>query len=401
MSTIKPRSAQELTDAIAWALDRSEALEIGGGFTKRALGKPSRAAQRLDLADLRGISLYEPEELVLTAAAGTPLAEIESVLAQRNQMLAFEPPDLAGIFGAGSGQTLGGVIACNFAGPRRLSHGAARDHFLGFKGTSGRGERFKSGGRVVKNVTGYDLSKLLAGSHGTLAALDEITVKVLPAPEKTRTILLLGLDDAQAVQALCRAMGQPVDVSGAAHLPARAAQHSAVDYVRNPGTAVTALRLEGPGPSVEARCLHLRLFFAGQCAIEELHSVNSVVLWKEIRDLRLLGGPDHVDIWKVSVAPAEGAAVAARIRSAIAGAENFYDWSGGLIFVALPPAQDASATIVRAALGEGHATLLRAPDAVRQAVPVFHPQPAPLAALSARVKDAFDPTGILNAGRMG
>jgi glycolate oxidase FAD binding subunit len=400
MTILQPRDAKQVTEAVAWALDSGTPLEIMGGGSKRGLGQPSTAEHRLDLSQLRGITLYEPEELVLTANPGTPLEEVEAVLAQRRQMLAFEPPALSLIYGDGT-PTLGGIIACNLAGPRRISSGAARDHLLGFQGTTGRAERIKSGGRVMKNVTGYDLSKLMAGSYGTLAVLDEITVKVLPAPEKTRTVLLLGLDEAQGVAALCKGMGQPVDVSGAAHLPAEIAARSSVDYVRNAGTSVTALRLEGPGPSVEDRCHHLRLAFKAQS--EELHSVNSVTLWRELREIALLPRDPTLAIWKLSVPPTAAPAVVGRIRGHSPAVSAFYDWSGGLVFLALPAGTDAAHAVVRGALQEegGHATLLRAPDAVRQAVFAFHPQPPALAALSARVKEAFDPKSILNPGRMG
>ena len=400
MTILQPRDASQVTDAVAWALDHVTPLEVIGGGSKRALGRPSTAEHQLDLSQLRGITLYEPEELVLTANPGTPLEEVEAVLAQRRQMLAFEPPALHLLYGEGK-PTLGGIIACNLAGPRRISSGAARDHLLGFHATTGRAERIKSGGRVMKNVTGYDLSKLMAGSYGTLAVLDEITVKVLPAPEKTRTVLLLGLDEAQGVAALCKAMGQPVDVSGAAHLPAAAAARSSVDYVRNAGTSITALRLEGPGPSVEDRCRHLRGAFKAQS--EELHSINSTTLWRELREIALLPHDPALAVWKLSLPPTSAPAIVARIRGQSPGAAAVYDWSGGLVFLALPAGEDAAQAIVRGAIQDedGHATLLRAPEALRATVPAFHPQPTALAALSARVKEAFDPRSILNLGRMG
>ncbi len=416
---IKPRNAEELTDAVKWAVERGRYLRIFGGDSKSGFGHDVPAeAMPLDLSLLRGIGLYQPEELVLSAAPATPLKEIEAVLAQRNQMLAFEPPDFTALYGpsgiangvkahgaALGGPTIGGIVACNLSGPRRLSAGALRDHLLGFQATSGRGERFKSGGRVMKNVTGYDLSKLMAGSFGTLAVLDEITVKVLPAPEKTRTVLVYGLEDAQAVSLLCRAMGEPVDVSGAAHLPASVAARSSVDRVGKAGAPVTALRLEGPGPSVEARCRHLRDFVGNAAATEELHSVNSVALWTELRDVVLLAQPSERNIWRLSLAPSDAAAIVAAIRTARPLAEAFYDWSGGLVWLALPPNAgegDAGQSLVRFAVGaHGHATLMRAPAALRAQVQVFQPLPPPLAALGLRVKDAFDPRNVLNPGRLG
>ena len=387
-NTIKPRDAKELRQAVEWALGEGVTLDVRGEGSKLALGKPMRCDHVLDLSGISGIVDYAPEELVVTLRAGTPMREVEALLAQRNQMLAFEPPDLGPMLGREPGLgTLVGAVMGNLAGSRRLSAGAARDHLLGFSGVNGRGEAFKSGGRVMKNVTGYDLSKVLAGSWGTLAVLDEVSVKVLPAPDQTATLLLLGLDDAAAVQAMCAAMGSPHEVSGAAHLPGR-----------------TALRLEGVAPSVEARLKGLRdLMVDAGAKMEELGTLESRAFWREVRDVTPLNaGPDEI-VWKISCPPTEGPAILARVKAQRPAAQAFYDWSGGLIWLALPPSDDADHRLVRGALGAtgGHATLIRAPETVRAAVSVFQPQPAALLALAARVKESFDPKGLFNPGRMG
>jgi glycolate oxidase FAD binding subunit len=364
-------------------------------------------AQGIDLSGLTGITLYEPEELVLSARAGTPLAEIEAALAAERQQLAFEPGDLGPLWGGDAGQgSIGGMLACNLAGPRRIKAGAARDHFLGFSAVSGRGEAFKSGGRVVKNVTGYDLCKLLAGSHGTLALMTHVTVKVMPAAEKTRSVLLLGLDDKDARAAMTRALQSSHEVSGAAHLPAAIAARSAVSYVAQAGGAVTAIRVEGPGPSVDYRCAALRRELADLGESEELHSMNSGALWRELRDVAPFVGRPERPVWRISVAPQDGASLAAAVARDL-DAEYFYDWGGGLIWLAPAGAsEDAGAEILRAALSTvagafgGHATLIRAPAKVRTAVPVFQPQEPAMAALTERVKDSFDPKRVLNPGRM-
>src|SRR4029077_6888518 len=227
MARFTPADIDELREAVAEALAAEEPLEIVGGGSKRALGRPVQAAHTLDLSRLSGIRDYAPSELVLTAGATTPRAEIEAVLTAHNQMLAFEPPGWCGLLGADEASpTLGGVLACNLSGPRRIKVGAARDHFLGFRGVSGRAEIFKAGGKVVKNVTGYDLPKLMAGSYGTLAALEEVTIKVLPRPEDSCTVMLCALDPAAAVERLNRALASPHDVSGAAYLPASLATAS-------------------------------------------------------------------------------------------------------------------------------------------------------------------------------
>jgi glycolate oxidase FAD binding subunit len=409
-ATLKAATAAEVVDVVAEAVADETSLEIVGHGTKRGLGRPVQAARLLDLSALAGITLYEPNELVLSCRAGTPLAEIESALREKGQQLAFEPPDLAPLFGgeAGSG-TIGGVLACNLSGPRRLRAGAARDHFLGVKAVSGRGEAFKAGGRVVKNVTGYDLCKLLAGSYGTLAVLTDVTLKVLPAPEKSRTVLIHGLDDAGAIRAMTRAVNSPHEVSGAAHLPASVAARSAVDLVSQARRGVTAVRVEGPGPSVEHRCAALRRELQGCGPTEELHSLRSATLWREIRDVAsLLPDPARL-LWRLSIPPASGATVINDIAgrggdppAAPALDAYYFDWSGGRIWLALPPTDDAAAAAVRAAVARqgGHATLMRAPAATRLAVPPFEPQPEALAALSRRVKECFDPRRVLNPGRM-
>jgi glycolate oxidase FAD binding subunit len=381
--TIKPRDNKDLQQAVAWALNEGATLDVRGQGSKLALGKPMHCDQVLDLSDISGIVDYAPEELVITLRAGTPMREVEALLAQRNQMLAFEPPDLGPLLGREAGQgTLVGAVMGNLAGPRRISAGAARDHLLGFSGVNGRGEAFKSGGKVMKNVTGYDLSKLLAGSWGTLAVLDQVSVKVLPAPDQTRTLMLLGLSDDAAVKAMCAAMGSSHEVSGAAHVDGR-----------------TALRLEGVAPSVEARLKGLRELLGGK--MEELGTLESRAFWREVRDVVPFAAAQDAIVWKISCAPTEGAAVVTRVKAHRPAARAFYDWSGGLIWLALPPSDDADQAIVRGALGGGHATLIRADEATRARSAVFQPQPPALAALTARVKESFDPKSIFNPGRMG
>ncbi len=408
-SNFRPDSPAQLAELVAWAAAEGAPLEVIGRGSKQGFGRPVQAAHGLDLSALTGITLYEPEELVLAARAGTPLAEIEAALAAHDQQLAFEPPDLGQLLGnAADDGSIGGVLACNLSGPRRLKSGAARDHFLGVEAVSGRGAVFKSGGRVVKNVTGYDLCKLLAGSHGTLAVMTDVTLKVLPRPEKTRTVLVFGQDDAQALAVMTTALNSPHEVSGAAHLPAVVAAGSQVSYLAEAGAAgqaVTALRLEGPGPSVVFRCDALRRDLAAFGAGEELHGRNSAVLWREIRDVAPFVGDPGRPVWRLSVPPRSASDVAARIAARIADGRSalyYYDWGGGLIWLTLPSPSDVSDTAIRAALAEcgGHATLVRAPKDVRAVTPVFQPPDPAMAMITERVKDSFDPQRILNPGRM-
>src|SRR5579862_1798509 len=249
---LKPRDAAEVEQAILWALGDSKTLEVVGRGSKRAIGRAAQWDATLDLSALSGVTLYEPEELVLSAKAGTPIAEVEALVAASNQELAFEPMDYASVLGGAAGTgSIGGVLAANLCGPRRIKAGAARDHFLGVTAVSGRGETFKSGGRVVKNVTGYDVCKLVAGSWGTLAAMTDVTVKTLPRAETEATVLVPKLDDATARKVMTAAMGSFADVSGAAHVPAAVAAR--ISETGSAQGAVTAFRLEGVAPSVAQR----------------------------------------------------------------------------------------------------------------------------------------------------
>ena len=398
----KPRDETDLVEVITWAADRQTPLELVGSGSKRGVGRPLQTAHTLDLSGLTGITLYEPDELVLTAKAGTPLAEIEAALAAHDQELAFEPMDFGPLLGSEAGATLGGLVAGNVSGPRRIKAGAARDHVLGIHAVSGRGEAFKSGGRVVKNVTGYDLSKGLSGSWGTLAAFSEITVKVLPKAETEVTILIAGLSDAEAAAAMNAAMGSSADVSGAAHLPANITERSGVSAVSADKQAVTALRIEGIGPSVAYRARHLMAQLDAPGTLSRLEADDSRALWREIRDVRAFAGEDNRPVWKISVAPDVGHHVVGALAGSMDG-DAFYDWSGGLVWLAIEAGDDGGAAAIRAAIadeGGGHATLIRGAPDLRARIPVFQPQATPLAALTRRLKESFDPRGILNPGRM-
>jgi glycolate dehydrogenase FAD-binding subunit len=398
---LKPRDAKDVEAAVQWALAEGKALELAGQGSKRAIGRPAQTDLTLDLSALAGVTLYEPEELVLSAKAGTPIAEVEALVASKGQQLAFEPMDYGGILGGATGRgTIGGVLAANLAGPRRIKAGAARDHFLGFSAVSGRGETFKSGGRVVKNVTGYDLCKVIAGSWGTLAAMTDVTIKVLPRPETEATVLIRGLAPASAVEAMTVAMGSACDVSGAAHLPAAVAAR--IPEVAGAGGAVTVLRLEGFSPSVAHRRRTLEALVRPFGEVSTVDEPISRPLWQAVRDAApFAAGRDPRPLWRISTVPDRGAELGAMIARE-APAQMLYDWAGGLIWLALDPSDDAGAAHVRravAAIG-GHATLIRAPAAVRAAIDVFAPQDAAVAALTRRVKESFDPKGVLNPGRM-
>jgi glycolate oxidase FAD binding subunit len=262
-NSLKPRDEKEVGEALQWALAEGKTFEVMGHGSKRGIGRAAQTDITLDLSGMTGIELYEPDELILSARAGTPIAEIEKALAAHNQELAFEPMDCGPLLGGTPGRgTLGGLVSANLSGPRRIKAGAVRDFALGTRAYSGRGEFFKAGGRVVKNVTGYDLPKFLAGSWGTLAVLTEITIKVLPRADDVETVLVFGLDDIRAVEAMSAAMGSSCEVSGAAHLPAYAASRMTIQSIAGSGKPVTALRLEGIPVSIAYRRKKLEEFCA-------------------------------------------------------------------------------------------------------------------------------------------
>jgi glycolate oxidase FAD binding subunit len=386
-----PSSEADACSVITDAAERRIPLALAGAGTKAEIGRPAQTEATLSSAALRGVTLYEPAELVIAARAGTPLAEVARTLAERGQELPFEPMDHRHLLGFRGEPTIGAVAATNLSGPRRIMAGAARDSLIGVRLVNGRGEVVKSGGRVMKNVTGLDLVKLMAGSWGTLGLLTEVTFKVLPKPERSATLIFRGLDDAHAIGALSAALGSPYEVTGAAHVPAPDRQG-----------ARTAIRVEGFSFSVDHRLGELRRLLVKRCGTPDLvEGRGADALWASIRDASFLSEPRDRAIWRVSTAPTRGPELAAQVSRAL-DVRLFYDWGGGLIWMATDPSGDAGAAVIRAAVGAfgGHATLVRAPAEVRAAVDVFEPQPEPLMRLTAGIKAAFDPAGILNPGRM-
>ena len=393
----RPRSAADIAAMVQWAIAGGKVLEIAGHGTKRQIGRPVPADAVLDVSEVSGIVGYEPQELVLTAHAGTPVADIAALLASRDQELAFEPLDYGPLlWGAPGRGTIGGMVAANVSGPRRLRAGAARDHLLGAVAVTGRGEIIRTGGRVVKNVTGFDLCKLLAGSWGTLGVLAEVTLKVLPRAPREATLAVFGLSDREAAGVMAAALATPFAISGAAHLPDHIAAR--FDGLERP-EAATVFRVEGP-LRIDVDGLRNAVRRSGDVAT--LEDDQSRALWRSIRDagpLRADGVWGDRPLWRVSVPPMRGHDLAARISPAAA---LFYDWAGGLLWIAPPPSPDCSAATIRAAVAAtgGHATLVRASPAARASLAPFQPETAALAALTRRVKENFDPKGVLNPGRM-
>jgi glycolate oxidase FAD binding subunit len=387
----------QIAAAVADAASAAEPLLVCGNGTKLGMLRPVQAARSLSTRDHAGITLYAPKELVISARAGTPLSDIEAALAERGQHLIAEPPDLGALLRASDRpQTIGGIVATNLSGPRRIAWGAMRDHVLGLRFVTGRGEVVHSGGRVLKNVTGLDLCKLLCGSHGTLGVITEVTLKVLPAPEATGTLVLPGLDATAGVAALSAGLGSPFGVSAAAWLPADGV--APVPELASFGRPVALLRIEDFPPSVAYRIAKLRdtLNLAGA---EILDDAASRAVWRAVRDASPLQAPARNAVWRVSVRPSAGPGVLRAVADS--GVSGFLDWGGGLVWLS-GPAEAATHTAVEAAAraAQGTWTLLRAPEPLRAVVQVVPPEPPPLAAITRRVKAALDPHGIFNPGRV-
>ena len=387
--TLAPALEAEAAQIVSDARAKGRKLDIVGGGSRSGLGRPARGDAKLTTAKMSGVVFYEPAEMVICAQAGTPVREVEALIAQRGQILPFEPMDHCPLYGGAAEPTIGGLVAGNISGPRRISAGAARDALIGLRLVNGRGEIIKSGGRVMKNVTGLDLVKLNCGAQGTLGLVTEATFKLLPKPECESSIVIRRLDDARAIEALSIALGSPFGVSGAAHISAGMGR----EFPR------TFLRIEGFRASVDYRVaalLKLLEPFGAKHALEDEYSGR---IWRAIGDASFLAAPSEYAVWRVSLAPSKAAGFRAKLGG-LAHA-HFYDWGGGLVWFA-SDASESVATSIRAALAPfgGHATLVRAPDELRAAVDVFEPLSAPLMRIAKGVKASFDPDGLFNAGRM-
>ena len=390
MTTYTPRDEQDASIIIREAAAAGTLLNVSGNGTKAPMGRPNQTEASISSSALTGITLYEPAELVISARSGTPVLEVMRVLAAKGQELPFEPMDYRALLGTKGEPTIGAVAAMNISGPRRIMAGAARDSLIGVRFVNGRGEVVKSGGRVMKNVTGLDLVKLMAGSWGTLGFLTEVTFKVLPKQERMATLVIRDLDDRQAIEVLSMALGSPFDVTAAAHIPAR-----------NRSGGSTLIRLEGFRVSVDYRMNELKRLMKRFRFMDILEGVGAEALWQSVRDATLLTDQGNRAVWRVSTVPTKGPDLVAQVAQTL-DAQWFYDWGGGLVWISTPIDGDAGASVLREATRTfgGHATLVRAPAEIRSTLDVFEPQAEALMALTRGIKASFDPAGILNPGRM-
>ena len=394
-----PTTEEEAAAIIIDHTARREPLSIFGGNSRAGFGNASSCDITLSARGMTGIVAYNPGEMVMTARSGTPVAEIEAALAASQQMMAFEPMDHRPLMATSGVPTIGGIFAANVSGPRRIISGAARDSLLGVRFVNGRGEIVKAGGRVMKNVTGLDLPKLMAGSHGTLGLLTEVTFRVPPRNQTERTLVISGLTDEGATAAMAAAMALSVEVSGAAHLPVSVA--STFRTARWADQSATMLRLEGLTGSVAVRMDKLTAAMGSLGGLSHLDESDSQALWRTIRDAAPFADGTMRPVWRVSVPPSVGHRLVAALRLEV-GVDAFYDWQGGLVWLRMEAEPDGA--LLRhhiAAVGGGHATLLRATPQARAENDAFEPQPQAVSLLSQRIKHKFDPAGIFNPGKMG
>jgi len=390
-NVFKPKSEAEISDAVRKLASTKTPLEIIGGGTKLGLGNQVDTEHRVHTGGVTGIQLYEPGALTVVAKSGTPLTTLEKLLADEGQHLPFEPPDYRNLLGSNGEPTIGGIVACGISGPRRIQTGACRDALIGVRFISSSGDIIKNGGRVMKNVTGYDLVKLMCGSYGTLGILTEVAFKLLPKPEQAGVVLLKGLADDAAIAAMSLALTSPFDVSGAAHI-----------QKDSDGEPTTLIRIEGFEKSVSYRAGKIKELLA-DCGAPDIEIGEDAASnsWKRIRDVEMFSGRDGA-VWKLSVKSTDAAAIVDDIRRSLS-VEAMYDWGGGLVWLLVEDAEDCGASIIRGRISQsgGHATLMRSSAGQRKSVQAFQPELPGIARLSAAIRNQFDPHNIFNPGRVG
>ena len=396
MSLHLPATELEAIRIVSDLAASSTPMAIRGGGTRSSFGRAVQHGVTVSTQVLTGITLYEPAEQVIMAMSGTPLKLIEQALAAKGQMLPFEPMDHRALMGTSGEPTIGAVFAGNISGPARITRGACRDAAIGVRFINGKAEAIKSGGRVMKNVTGLDLTKLQCGAFGTLGLVTEVSFKVMPRPERAVTLVWSGLSDNDAVALMCTALGSPFEPSAAAHLPAGLGDTR----------ARTLLRLENFTYSIDYRAAELARLLKTHGRPDLVEGLAHDTLWRMVRDAEFFTqdgiNQDSTAIWRLSVAPTCGVDVAAAIAAAVPQAKHYYDWGGGLIWLSVPATHDASATLIRAAIASagGHATLVRAANDIRASVPVFQPLASALMKVTAGIKASVDPAGLFEPGRM-
>lgn len=398
---LRPLHEEQLRDIIKEAYKNRIPLDLRGYGSKQELGRPGHADLAIAMDRMRSITHYRPDEMIISALAGTPLSFIEHRLYHENQELAFEPVDFGPALGKVAGQTsIGAVFAMNMSGSRRIRAGAARDHLIGVRGLNGKGDMINSGGKVLKNVAGMDMAKILCGSWGTLALFTEVTMRVVPKAEESRTLFIEGLDESLGVSALTASINSPHEVTGTLHLQPGFVSRLSSDELNNSDKSLTVIRLEGFSSAVKYHAAQLKKELAPFGDIYEFDDTRSRNFWEEIRTFKYLESSDD-PVWRLSVAPSDGPVVIHHLKRDMDCIAAF-DWSGGLIWLEVSHSSDANAADIRRAIAKtgGHATLIRAGEETRRTVEVFQPLEPGQEELASQIKNVFDPHQIFNPGRM-
>lgn len=402
MDILRPRDEEQLAKVIKEANEERVPLEVAGAGTKRGLGRPVNSENIVCTGAMFGISSYEPQELVITVKTGTPVRFVEETLARQGQIMPFEPLDMGPVLGLSQGEgTIGGLFATNLCGSRRVYAGSARDNILGVTAVNGQGDIIRSGSSVIKNSSGYNISKGLTGSWGTLAVMTEVTMKVLPKPEETATLIFTGLLDELAIELMSKTMKTPYEVSGAVHLQQQFTSCLRDEELNRLDTPVTAIRIENFSGIVEYRLKKLKEILDSFGPIQVLNSDRSEQFWSDIKTLRMFQFTD-APFWRITTSPGKGVEIINAVKTHHPNSVAMYDWSGGLIWLLTPFTADAGASeIHRAVINRGgNATLMRGELSLRASAEVFQPVEENIATLTRKLKAAFDPNGILNPGRM-
>lgn len=385
---LSPQDEQAVIEIIRDCKANGQSLKITGGGTRSGLGGLVQATKNLSLKSLSGITLYEPAALTLVAKSGTTYKEIQATLAAEGQRLAFEPMDHRSIYASQGEPTIGGIVAGNISGSRRIQSGACRDAFIGVRYVCGHGEAVKNGGRVMKNVTGLDLVKLMAGSYGTLGVLTEVSFKVLPTPERQATLAIANLSTPQAIKAMSKALGSPFEVTGVAHLP------------KSQDPSRTLLRVEGFDSQVTYRLEKLRTLLVTDQDVEFIEGSKHEDLWQTIRNVDMFDN-QAAQLWRLSIKPSDAVEIAQQLRQ-IANAKLYFDWGGGLIWASMDDELTNAQSVRQIMTGfGGFATLIRASAATKSQISVFQPLASGVAKLTEKIRQKFDPSNILNPNFFG
>lgn len=398
-----PETEQQTRELVQWAFAEGRTVSVQGKNTKHGFGLPVNADCTLSLEKLSGILEYHPEELVMTALPGTPMTEIRQELTKHNQHLAFEPPALNRMYQVEDEGTIGGSFIGNLAGPRRFKSGSARDHILGVRAINGRGEIWKSGGKVIKNVSGYDMSKLITGSWGTLSVVTELTFKILPAPPVSRSLAVWGLSARLGTALMAQVISTPCETSGLAHLPEAALTAIGRDGASFPGKTLTLIRLEGTELSVKERLENITGWLPGACDYSVLDQAASTAAWSLIGNTAPLQDAQHTPgILKISLPPASAWNLACFIDELL-GCTWYLDAAGGWLWVGICQAGmtdkiDAVSREVNT-IG-GTTTIYRAPSTVKQDTGIYPFPDESIKRLNEKIKNSFDPGNIFNPGRL-